>query len=286
MWYFVAGFAAAALLAVPLVVAVRVRMRQNQQLERRARESESLALLGTLARGLAHEIRNPLSTMRVNLQLMQEDWSVTSTPREERTLRKVEVLQQETQRLEETLNDFLRYARGHRLNLTRVNINDVLSDLITFFEPQAQQHQVKLRRQLAEGLPPCHVDVDLIKQAILNLMINAQQAMPQGGELIITTRADRGEVLIDVIDTGVGIEPAIREQIFQAYFSAKHSGTGLGLALTKRIIEEHHGRIEVTSEPGKGSDFRVILPAARDESDPGDQESEVAVEDRASRSDA
>ena len=261
-WCFLAGFAVASVLALPLALVIRRRLRQSQEYQRRAREAEGLAMLGRLAGGLAHEIRNPLSTMRVNLQLLQEDWAHASTSREERTRHKIDILQEEAERLEEILNDFLRYARGHKLNPTRVNLNDVLSDLIAFFEPQALQHKINLRQHLAPDLPPALLDVDLIKQAFLNLMINAQQAMPQGGELIVTTRRDHDTVLADIIDTGTGIDPAIRAQIFQAYFSAKRTGTGLGLALTKRIIEEHRGRIEVTSEVGKGSDFRVLLPLA------------------------
>ena len=265
MWYCLAGFAVAAVLALPGLVLLRRRIKQNRDLQQRTREAESLAMLGTLARGLAHEIRNPLSTMRVNLQLLSEDWSVTATPREERTARKIEVLQQEVQRLDDTINDFLRYARGHKLNRVRADVNVVLADLTTFFEPQAHQHRVNLRRQLAADLPECLIDVDLMKQAFLNIMINAQQAMPDGGELIVTSQQRGDEILVDIIDTGTGIDPAVVGQIFQAYFSAKRTGTGLGLALTKRIIEEHGGRIEVTSDLGKGSDFRIVLPVASPE---------------------
>jgi len=262
MGSFLAGLATAAALALPLVLVLRRRWRRSEQAQSQTRQADLPPELGSLARGLAHEIRNPLSTMRVNLQLMREDWAITETPREERTARKVEVLQQEVQRLEDTLNDFLRYARGHQLHLERVNINEVVADLTAFVEPQVHQHRISLHRHLADDLPDCLMDVDLIKQAVLNIIINAQQAMPDGGELIVTTRRRRDRVVLDIIDTGAGIDPVVRDQIFDAYFSAKRTGTGLGLALAKRIIEEHDGRIEVESELGKGSQFRIILPAA------------------------
>ena len=225
------------------------------------REAPS-AELATLARGLAHEIRNPLSTMRVNLQLMREDLAVTETDREQRIARKVEVLQQEVQRLQDILDDFLRYARGHKLNPVRVNINEVVGDLIAFFEPQAHQHNIRLHSQFDPDLPECLVDVDLIKQALFNIMLNAQQAMPRGGELILRTSAADGAVLIEIIDTGPGVPEGIRDRIFDAFFSTKQGGSGLGLAMTKRIVDQHGGTIRFHSEPGTGTDFVISIPTA------------------------
>jgi signal transduction histidine kinase len=231
-------------------------------LERRTRQAERLAELGTLTGGLAHEIKNPLSTVQLNLQLLQEDLS-PENPAYRRIINRLNTVKNETSRLRDILDDFLRYAGRLELDRQPVELNAVLEELVDFFSPQAQSMRVQLR--LKKSLAPvvAMVDAKLIKQALLNLMINGVQAMqPGGGELILSVSRTPEDAIIDVIDTGPGIPPQAIDQIFQAYYSTKKGGTGLGLPMAKRIAREHGGDLTVRSEPGKGSDFTLRLPLA------------------------
>jgi signal transduction histidine kinase len=226
------------------------------RLERRTREAERLAELGTLTGGLAHEIKNPLSTVQLNLQLLSEDLD----PREHRVVHRLQVVQRETARLREIVDDFLRYAGKMELDRQPTDLNELLEELADFFAPQAQLQRVQLRIKPHSQPLVVSVDAKLIKQAVLNLMINATQAMAGGGELILSASQVDGVARIDVIDTGPGIGAEAMKNIFNAYYSTKKGGTGLGLAIGQRIAKEHGGSLKVTSEVGKGTDFYLLLP--------------------------
>ena len=227
-------------------------------LERRARDAERLAELGTLTGGLAHEIKNPLSTVQLNLQLLQEDIG-PENPAFSRVASRLNTVKNETFRLREILDDFLRYAGRLEVDHKPTDLRELLEDLVDFYAPQAQLQRVQMRLQASEAVT-ASVDSKLIKQAVLNLMINATQAMANGGELILKLSADRDHAWIDIIDTGPGIAPDVLAKIFQAYYTTKRGGTGLGLAMARRIARAHGGDLSVTSEPGIGSDFRISLP--------------------------
>ena len=229
-------------------------------LERRARHAERLAELGTLTGGLAHEIKNPLSTVQLNLQLLQEDIG-PDNPAYSRVASRLNTVKNETFRLREILDDFLRFAGRIELEKKPVELGAMLDELVDFYVPQAQLQRVQLRLQRPDTPVVVNLDARLIKQAVLNLMINGLQAMTQGpGELIPRLSTGNDEARIDVIDTGPGIDPQTVAKIFDAYYTTKRGGTGLGLAMSKRIAEEHGGKLTVTSEPGKGSDFAITLP--------------------------
>jgi len=234
-------------------------------LQRRTRHAERLAELGTLTGGLAHEIKNPLSTVQLNLQLLQEDLCRTD-PAYARVVNRLDTVQRETSRLGDILNDFLRYAGKIELDRHEVDLNTLLEELVDFFSPQAQLSRVQVRLQPravgAANRVVASVDARLIKQAVLNLMLNAVNAMSAhgGGDLILAASRSGREARIDVIDTGGGIPKDELEKIFKAYYSIRKGGTGLGLAMTRRIIDEHGGRITVNSAEGKGSDFTMHLP--------------------------
>ena len=249
--------------AVVLLIALAVgawAYRRFVLLERRARQAERLAELGTLTGGLAHEIKNPLSTVQLNLQLLEEDLR-SDHPGLTRVLNRLATVRNETARLRETLDDFLRYAGRLELDRKPTELNRLLEELVDFFTPQAQVQRVQLRLRKSEEPVTAQVDPRLIKQAVLNLMLNACQAMPGGGELMLSVaRNGSSDALIDVVDTGPGITPEAAERIFQAYYSTKKGGTGLGLPMSKRIAQEHGGDLSVRSDPGKGSDFTLRLP--------------------------
>jgi signal transduction histidine kinase len=237
-----------------------VAHRRYERLQRRARHVERLAELGTLTGGLAHEIKNPLSTVQLNLQLLREDL-LPDNPAYSRLVSRLETVQKETARLRDILDDFLRYAGKIELDRKPIDLNRLLEELVDFFTPQAQHQRVQLRVKPSDAPVEARVDERMIKQAVLNLMINALQAMPeQGGEIMLAARREPDGVRLDVMDTGRGISPEALGKIFDAYYSTKRGGTGLGLAIARRIAEEHGGRISAVSEVGKGSVFTIELP--------------------------
>jgi two-component system sensor histidine kinase HydH len=218
------------------------------------------AEISQLAGGLAHEIRNPLSTLSLNLDLLLEDFQNPETPRDRRVLQRLERLRPEVQRLHGILESFLRFARVQELKLEPTDLNTVIDEMRDFYEPHAATKGIVVRTTFARDLPPVHLDRELFKQALLNLVLNAEHAMPSGGELILTTRRQGRWVRLDVVDTGVGMTQEVRSRIFDAFFSTRAGGSGLGLPTTRKIIEAHGGAIDVQSDLGKGSQFSVRLP--------------------------
>jgi len=218
--------------------------------------------ISQLAGGLAHEIRNPLSTLSLNLDLLSEDFQGAESTRDRRALQRVERLKREVQRLHDILENFLRFARIQELKLSPTTLNPLAEELCDFYEPQASTQGIVVRTHFAPDLPRAQLDSALFKQALLNLMLNAEHAMPEGGELILTTRHDDGSVVLDVIDTGIGMSEEVRARIFNPFFSTRSGGSGLGLPTARKVVEAHGGSIEVHSVPGKGSRFSIRIPAS------------------------
>jgi signal transduction histidine kinase len=267
---------AAALLATYL--ALRRRVVRLRAAEERAQRQERLAELGALTGGLAHEIKNPLSTIGLNVQLASEAIVDSSLPDDDKAtlVRRVETVEREATRLANILNDFLRFAGRIKLAPVEADLREVVEELVDFYRPQCDQHKVVLRADLPAAPVVARVDPALVKQALLNLLINATQVMAAqdapSRELMIRLMpaaqpAAKGqreitprEIAIHVIDTGPGIPAEKHAEIFRPYVTGRKGGSGLGLAVTRRIVEEHGGRIDLFSEPGKGSDFMVRLP--------------------------
>lgn len=243
-----------------------MRRRRSDEAAENTAAGEQVIEISTLAGGLAHEIRNPLSTLKVNLQLLGEDWKDVGVPAPElrrRSLARVATLQAEATRLHHIVDEFLRLVGRQELRLVTQDINDVIRQLVEFYRPQAIINKVQMQTALAEAPLACRLDVDLCKQALLNLCINAQEAMPQGGELTIRTwREAPARAGIEITDTGAGLAPEAIGRIFEPYYSTKPGGTGLGLALTRRIVRAHGGTISVSSVPGRGTTFTITLPLA------------------------
>jgi signal transduction histidine kinase len=258
-------------------VLVRRHLRRMDEAERRARAAERLAEVGAMTGGLAHEIKNPLSTIGLNAQLLGEAIDELELPEADkgRLSRRIGALRREVERLRGILTDFLQYAGQLRLEPRPADLNQVVAELGDFFLPQAEKQNVRLRLDLCSGTLAASLDTAHVKQALLNLMLNAVQAMgdplkaaPADGprELILRTgrensRGRRPWAVVHVIDTGPGIDAATLGKIFDPYFTTKSGGTGLGLPTAKRIIEGHEGRLEVHTEPGRGTDFAASFPA-------------------------
>jgi signal transduction histidine kinase len=216
--------------------------------------------IARLAGGLAHEIKNPLSTIRLNMELLAEDFQDSDAPRDRRALKKVQLVERECQRLQDLLDNFLRFSRAHRLNLQPSDLNVQVGQMLDFYRPKATEAGVEIVDYLAGNLPTVLLDREAFHGALLNLVLNAEQAMPQGGQLVVRTYGTPDGVALDLIDTGCGMDQETQAKVFDAFFSMKHGGSGLGLPTTRKIIEGHGGRISLQSEPGRGTQVTIKLP--------------------------
>jgi signal transduction histidine kinase len=216
--------------------------------------------IAKLAGALAHEIKNPLSTIGLNMELLAEDLGEPQTPAGRRSLKRVEVVRRECQRLQSLLDDFLNFAKVRRLHLEPTDLNHQIEDVLEFFAPEARDAGVEVVRYLDPELPRVKIDREAFRQALLNLIINAKQAMPDGGQLVVRTAAQGDMVALYLIDTGCGMDERTASRMFEAFFSTKPGGSGLGLPTTQKIIEAHGGRISVQSELGQGTQFTIELP--------------------------
>lgn len=259
------GFVLASITAVAVFVVYRRFFIKRAFMEGDVRQKQ-LEELSKLTGGLAHEIKNPLSTIKVNLQLISENIE-EGDPNLSRLQRKIQVLQKETDRLTLILDGFLRYIGKTEPHLKSSDINTLMSDVVDFYTPQARANNVTLRVGLCGETLVCDIDQDMIKQVMLNLFINAQQAIAQAGEIIVRTERREDAAVITVSDTGNGIEANKLDAIFEAYYTSRPGGSGLGLPTAKKIVEAHQGKITVDSQPGRGTSFTISLPLPKEEDD-------------------
>ena len=236
-------------------------MNTPERHERQARiRMQRLAELGTLLAGFAHEVRNPLSTISLNLQLVLEDCRDPETPRDKRIQKRVATVENEVRRLQTILEEFLTFARAPELKPQAVDVNARLQALIEFHGPALHERGIALRFFPGQDVGSVTADWDHLQAAFVNLLRNAGDATPFGGEVLVSTLRSGDDVLVRVTDTGSGIPPAVQPRVFEPYFSTKKTGTGLGLPTVRRVVEEHGGSISFTSEPGVGTQFTVRLP--------------------------
>jgi signal transduction histidine kinase len=221
---------------------------------------EQYTEIARLAGGLAHEIKNPLSTIRMNMELLAEDFADSDSPRDRRALKKVDLVQRECQRLYDLLENFLRFSKAHRLNLQPSDLNAQVTQILDFYRPKANEANVEIVDYLGTNLPTVLLDREAFHGALLNLVINAEQAMPNGGQLVVRTYGTADGVALDLIDTGCGMDAETQSKVFDAFFSNKRGGSGLGLPTTRKIIEAHNGRITLQSELGRGTQITIKLP--------------------------
>ena len=269
--WFIIGIGAGMVATVPVLLwALRRATRRAREAEGESRHNQRLAELGAMTSGLAHEIKNPLSTVGLNAQLLQEDLAHLKIDEDERgrLVKRIETLHREVDRLRGILTDFLEFAGRIKLDVHSQDVRSIVEDLGDFYHPQCDQADVVMRLDLQETPAIAKVDEGMLKQSLLNLMLNAVQAMTSSedddcsSELILRVESDDEQVRIQVVDTGPGIPADLQEEIFHPYVSGRKGGTGLGLPTSRRIVEEHGGRLVVNSEPGQGTAFTIQLPKA------------------------
>jgi len=216
--------------------------------------------LAQMAGSLAHEIKNPLSVIHMNMELLSEDFADSQSPRDRRALKKIEMVAEQCERLQNLLDDFLRFSRLRSLELESGSLNRLVDCVLELYEPQARRQGVEIVRYLDAELPSIMLDSETLQAALLNLVKNALEAMPDGGQLTVRTRETKRGVALDLIDTGCGMDSGTAIHMFDPFFSTKDGGSGLGLPTTKRIIEAHGARIDVESESGLGTKFTIEFP--------------------------
>lgn len=243
------------------LVYVILAYKRNKMLQLQAAKADRLAYVGTLASGLAHEIRNPLNAMNMNIQLIQEEIHEQDVAAENETADMLEATRKEIMRLERLVSSFLAYARPTQLQAKPMQINDLISDTITFLEPEIERSGIQLQMNLDSNLPEIQADEGHLKQALLNVIQNGLQVLRPETKLAISTRKLNGDkVMIKIRDEGPGISAEELKSIFRVFYSTRKGGTGLGLPIAQRIVELHQGQIEVESEVGKGTVFTFLLP--------------------------
>jgi two-component system sensor histidine kinase HydH len=216
--------------------------------------------LAEVAGGFIHEIKNHLNTLTLNLQLLAEEFETQETQKERRAYERVNRLHDECRRLVDLSNDFLRFARVEDLHFAPADLAAVVGRMIDFFAPTAKARAIEVNWYPAADLPPVTLDEEMFEKVLLNLMLNAEDAMPEGGSLTLQTRPDGDGVALDVIDTGSGIPADVLPKLFKPFVTTKDAGNGLGLATARKIVRAHGGEIAVQSEPGRGTKFTVTLP--------------------------
>jgi signal transduction histidine kinase len=240
-------------------VLVRLRDPEAQRkLGRELQTADRLAAISRISSGVAHEVKNPLNAILLHVEVAKGKLSRGDTD----VNPQMEIISREILRLDRVVKTFLDFTRPMELKLTNVPVQRLVNEIVELARPQAEALKIRvLVAQDAEGVD-VRVDSDLIKQAVLNIAVNAMQAMPDGGELRFESFATEDSAEIRISDSGAGIPPQLREKIFTLYFTTKKEGSGIGLAMTFRIVQLHDGTIDFKSEPGKGTSFSIRLPIA------------------------
>ena len=241
------------------VVVVTWDITHRVELEAQVRHSEKLATVGQLATSFAHELKNPIAGINATMQILEEDF-----PAEDRRREIFNEIYHQISRMNKAVDDLLRYAKPAPPQLSPTRVSREIERAMLLLQPQARKQRVDLTSEVPDDLPELMVDPELIQQVLMNICINALQAMPAGGKLRIAARWERTNgvagVAIRIKDTGKGIPPAYLGHIFEPFFTTKHTGTGLGLSICSKIMDQHGGTIQVQTEEGKGTAFTLFFP--------------------------
>lgn len=236
---------------------LQLQMKKLKEAQDQLVQSTKLAAIGELAANVAHEINNPLTTILGYAELLKEEEDTEGIKRD------LEIIEGESLRAREIVQQLLEFSRKRKLEITEADLKKIIKEVLMLVSPSIKASKIRVDKELNE-IPSVLVDKNQIKQVLLNLINNAIQAMPDGGRLGIKTEVVGDEIMVSVSDTGMGIPTDVLQRIFEPFFTTKKDkGTGLGLPISYRIVQEHGGRLEVKSTPGQGSIFRVVLPLSR-----------------------
>jgi len=225
----------------------------------RSASEDERELIEAVAAGIAHEVRNPLNALQINIQILDQELRLLVPDRAAHVYAVLGKISREVNSLDNFVSEFLRYARPPRLKLEPVAVRQVLGDLVTFLEPQFAEKEVKLRLAAAGGPKVIRADSFQLKLAVLNLLLNGLQATPPGGSVEIATGEEGSRIAIEIRDSGEGIPPDRLERVFDVFFTTREGGTGLGLPIARRIIDEHGGSLSLISTAGRGTTARILL---------------------------
>ncbi len=216
--------------------------------------------LAELAGSLAHEIKNPLSVIHMNIDLLSEDLEEIKSPVSRRSLDRVDIVRGQCERMEALLRDFLRYTRLRDIDLVSGNLNDQIEMVLRAYQAQADADGIDIEKYLDQDLPVIALHSDSLQAALMNLVKNALESMENGGQLVVRTYTTPKSVALDLIDTGSGVDSNTILHMFEPFYSTKEGGSGLGLPTAQKIIEAHGGRISVQSEVDRGTKFVLEFP--------------------------
>lgn len=240
------------------------RLRVGRERARELTRQEKLSALGRLAAGVAHDIRNPLHSINLSLQHMRETCAPDDDAKRTEFARSLDLIRNEIHRLDGLVGNFLRFAKSERRERRPVDLEDLSRETAQLVRKEAEQRGVRIEVDATPGTAPLEADVEALRSALLNLVLNALEALEDGGAVTIRTREEAGAAVIEVVDTGPGISPSEQERVFEFGYTTREGGHGLGLAMVHQIVvEEHGGRVTLQSEPGAGTTFRLELPRGR-----------------------
>lgn len=239
---------------------IEARAEERRKLEVKLHQAERLASLGKMVASVSHEIKNPLGIVRSTAEILGKRIGKIAPENEHLA----GIIVEETTRLDGIVREFLDFARPQKPKFAKISVNDIVYKVTEFMAPEFDKYGIRVERDLTEPLPLVHADFDQLYQACLNVLVNATQAMEEGGVIRITSSlsADRKQVSLALADTGPGMSEELQAQIFNPFFTTKNRGTGLGLAIVKNIIDSNHGRISVVSEEGQGTEFSITFPSS------------------------
>jgi len=235
------------------------RLREQRDLEEKLRKAEHLAGIGQFATSIAHEIKNPLNFISLSIDLIKEKYKPSDSPGQKNFDALIANIKNEIQRVSRFAESFLEYGRPLELNRRMTDICLLIDDVIDLVTAKAQKEKIEIEK-VYETRPELLIDPEFMKTCLYNIILNAFQAMPMGGKLRVATREDGGRFQLSIEDTGIGIPEEKLARIFDPFFTTKRTGLGLGLALTKRVIEEHKGKVDISSSEGKGTTVITTLP--------------------------
>jgi len=248
------------LLLVAFAYVIRL-ITKTRRLEAEAQMADRLAYVGTLASGLAHEIRNPLNAMNMNLQMLDEELTAANLHKDPEAAALLASTKGEVRRLENLVTDFLSYARPMQPRLETCDLNRTVEEVTRFLRAELQQKEIGIEQSLDPALPKVELDEGQFRQAIMNILINAKDVLRPGGRITVTTSVGpRGEAVVRISDNGPGIPADQQERIFEVFYSTRGGGTGLGLPIAQKILESHGGWIALESQVGAGTSFELHVP--------------------------